>query len=107
MVLIQDRISKIDIYNFEMSYKTPEKSLKSNQIYSAGLYAPESPVWIFKQTHEKYFLSLLSMWLSPHLTCSDTAPNCTHLLRARGPAADSTQAEPVPAVQVQKLQQGK
>ena len=35
MVLIQDRILKIDIYNFEMSYKTPEKSLKSNQIYSA------------------------------------------------------------------------
>ena len=34
MVLIQDRILKIDIYNFEMSYKTPEKSLKSNQIYS-------------------------------------------------------------------------
>ena len=36
MVLIQDRILKIDIYNFEMSYKTPEKSLKSNQIYSEG-----------------------------------------------------------------------
>ena len=35
MVLIHDRIIKIDIYNFEMSYKTPEKSLKSNQIYSA------------------------------------------------------------------------
>ena len=34
MVLIQDRILKIDIYIFEMSYKTPEKSLKSNQIYS-------------------------------------------------------------------------
>ena len=34
MVLIQDRILKIDIYNFEMSYKTQEKSLKSNQIYS-------------------------------------------------------------------------
>ena len=34
MVLIQDRILKIDIYNFEISYKTPEKSLKSNQIYS-------------------------------------------------------------------------
>ena len=34
MVLIHDRIIKIDIYNFEMSYKTPEKSLKSNQIYS-------------------------------------------------------------------------
>ena len=34
MVLIQDRILKIDIYNFEMSYKSPEKSLKSNQIYS-------------------------------------------------------------------------
>ena len=38
MVLIHDRILKIDIYNFEMSYKTPEKSLKSNQIYSAGLH---------------------------------------------------------------------
>ena len=36
MVLIQDRILKIDIYNFEMSYKTPEKSLKSNQIYSVA-----------------------------------------------------------------------
>ena len=36
MVLIHDRIMKIDIYNFEMSYKTPEKSLKSNQIYSVG-----------------------------------------------------------------------
>ena len=36
MVLIQDRILKIDIYNFEMSYKTPEKSLKSDQIYSDG-----------------------------------------------------------------------
>ena len=35
MVLIHDTIIKIDIYNFEMSYKTPEKSLKSNQIYSA------------------------------------------------------------------------
>ena len=34
MVLIHDRIIKIDIYNFEMSYKTPEKSLKSDQIYS-------------------------------------------------------------------------
>ena len=39
MVLIQDRILKIDIYNFEMSYKTPEKSLKSNQIYSASAWA--------------------------------------------------------------------
>ena len=38
MVLIQDRILKIDIYNFEMSYKTPEKSLKSNQIYSVVGY---------------------------------------------------------------------
>ena len=37
MVLIQDRILKIDIYNFEMSYKTPEKSLKSNQIYSVAM----------------------------------------------------------------------
>ena len=35
MVLIHDRIIIIDICNFEMSYKTPEKSLKSNQIYSA------------------------------------------------------------------------
>ena len=35
MVLIHDRILKIDIYNFEMSQITPEKSLKSNQIYSA------------------------------------------------------------------------
>ena len=34
MVLIQDRILKIDIYNFAMSQITPEKSLKSNQIYS-------------------------------------------------------------------------
>ena len=34
MVLIHDRILKIDIYNFEMSQITPEKSLKSNQIYS-------------------------------------------------------------------------
>ena len=34
MVLIHDRIFKLDIYNFEMSYKTLEKSLKSNQIYS-------------------------------------------------------------------------
>ena len=34
MVLIHDRIIIIDICNFEMSYKTPEKSLKSNQIYS-------------------------------------------------------------------------
>ena len=40
MVLIQDRILKIDIYNFEMSYKTPEKSLKSNQIYSADVWLP-------------------------------------------------------------------
>ena len=40
MVLIQDRILKIDIYNFEMSYKTPEKSLKSNQIYSALPHTP-------------------------------------------------------------------
>ena len=40
MVLIQDRILKIDIYNFEMSYKTPEKSLKSNQIYSVPSLAP-------------------------------------------------------------------
>ena len=39
MVLIQDRILKIDIYNFEMSYKTPEKSLKSNQIYSVAASA--------------------------------------------------------------------
>ena len=39
MVLIHDRIIKIDIYNFEMSYKTPEKSLKSNQIYSDGSFA--------------------------------------------------------------------
>ena len=38
MVLIHDRILKIDIYNFEMSYKTPEKSLKSNQIYSVTSY---------------------------------------------------------------------
>ena len=38
MVLIQDRILKIDIYNFEMSYKTPEKSLKSDQIYSEWLH---------------------------------------------------------------------
>ena len=35
MVLIHDRIIIIDICNFKMSYKTPEKSLKSNQIYSA------------------------------------------------------------------------
>ena len=34
MVLIHDRIIIIDICNFEMSYKTPEKYLKSNQIYS-------------------------------------------------------------------------
>ena len=37
MVLIHDRIIIIDICNFEMSYKTPEKSLKSNQIYSVCL----------------------------------------------------------------------
>ena len=37
MVLIHDRILKIDIYNFEMSQITPEKSLKSNQIYSEDL----------------------------------------------------------------------
>ena len=37
MVLIHDRILKIDIYNFEMSQITPEKSLKSNQIYSVSL----------------------------------------------------------------------
>ena len=37
MVLIHDRILKIDIYNFEMSQITPEKSLKSNQIYSVVL----------------------------------------------------------------------
>ena len=37
MVLIHDRIIKIDIQNCEMSYKTPEKSLKSNQIYSVAL----------------------------------------------------------------------
>ena len=36
MVLIHNRIMKIDIYNFEMSYKTPEKSLKSDQIYSGS-----------------------------------------------------------------------
>ena len=36
MVLIHDRIIMKDICNFEMSYKTPEKSLKSNQIYSAA-----------------------------------------------------------------------
>ena len=34
MVLIHDRILKIDIYNLQMSYKTPENALKSNQIYS-------------------------------------------------------------------------
>ena len=38
MVLIHDRILKIDIYNFEMSQITPEKSLKSNQIYSVQHY---------------------------------------------------------------------
>ena len=37
MVLIHDSILKIDIYNFEMSQITPEKSLKSNQIYSVTL----------------------------------------------------------------------
>ena len=37
MVLIHDRIIIIDICNFEMSYKTPEKSLKSNQIYSVAV----------------------------------------------------------------------
>ena len=36
MVLIHDRIIIIDICNFEMSYKTLEKSLKSNQIYSVA-----------------------------------------------------------------------
>ena len=44
MVLIQDRILKIDIYNFEMSYKTPEKSLKSNQIYSVSVITPSNIV---------------------------------------------------------------
>ena len=39
MVLIHDRILKIDIYNFEMSQITPEKSLKSNQIYSVGTFS--------------------------------------------------------------------
>ena len=39
MVLIHDRILKIDIYNFEMSQITPEKSLKSNQIYSVQHWA--------------------------------------------------------------------
>ena len=38
MVLIHDRILKIDIYNFEMSQITPEKSLKSNQIYSVCMF---------------------------------------------------------------------
>ena len=47
MVLIQDRILKIDIYNFEMSYKTPEKSLKSNQIYSVGSFPGLKPPPIF------------------------------------------------------------
>ena len=42
MVLIHDRILKIDIYNFEMSQITPEKSLKSNQIYSVD--TAKSPV---------------------------------------------------------------
>ena len=45
MVLIHDRILKIDIYNFEMSQITPEKSLKSNQIYSA----PYPPAPTFRQ----------------------------------------------------------
>ena len=44
MVLIQDRILEIDIYNFEMSYKTPEKSLKSNQIYSVSVITPSNIV---------------------------------------------------------------
>ena len=50
MVLIQDRILKIDIYNFEMSYKTPEKSLKSNQIYS--VYSPFSTMSIIADTFD-------------------------------------------------------
>ena len=48
MVLIHDRILKIDIYNFEMSQITPEKSLKSNQIYSvvgAWNNGKEFPRW--------------------------------------------------------------
>ena len=43
MVLIHDRILKIDIYNFEMSQITPEKSLKSNQIYSVQQLQPPLP----------------------------------------------------------------
>ena len=46
MVLIQDRILKIDIYNFEMSYKTPEKSLKSNQIYSVYFWNINTARWL-------------------------------------------------------------
>ena len=43
MVLTHDRILKIDIYNFEMSQITPEKSLKSNQIYSVPTHLPPMP----------------------------------------------------------------
>ena len=43
MVLIHDRIIIIDICNFEMSYKTLEKSLKSNQIYSVTNRAAHRP----------------------------------------------------------------
>ena len=47
MVLIQDRIIKIDIYNFEMSQKTPEKSLKSDQIYSVvGAFSVIANLWM-------------------------------------------------------------
>ena len=54
MVLIHDRILKIDIYNFEMSQITPEKSLKSNQIYSVvhGRFACEC------EHRNKYFVFL-------------------------------------------------
>ena len=56
MVLIQDRILKIDIYNFEMSYKTPEKSLKSNQIYSVW----ECPV--ISRPRDKPIAATIKQW---------------------------------------------
>ena len=57
MVLIHNRIIIIDICNFEMSYKTPEKSLKSNQIYSA------ESVLIFAQTPQVLSTSLKLIYL--------------------------------------------
>ena len=57
MVLIHNRIIIIDICNFEMSYKSPEKSLKSNQIYSA------ESVLIFAQTPQVLSTSLKLIYL--------------------------------------------